>query len=107
MVDFMNIALLGAGIAAGYAINHYALGGLSNKITTQLQKLTKASSGSSAGAWSGWFLAMAVYGVLAFGGISLPHVKELGGVNKYAGHIVAGIGVGGLIDETLNYMPKI
>ena len=50
---------------------------------------------------------MAFYAVLAFGGISLPKVKELDGLNKYGGHIIAGVGIGGMLDEVLYQMPKV
>jgi hypothetical protein len=97
--ELVNMAIVGGGIAFGWAASHFVVK-LSTRISALFGKAVK--SGDAKLTWAGWFMAVAVYLVMSFGGIGLPSVKGFSGYKGYASYFMAGMGVGGLIDEVMN-----
>jgi hypothetical protein len=100
--NIVKFAEIGIGVLVGWGLNSFALH-LSDKIQGFMDALPMAQGHK---AWVGWIIALLIFGLVAGGGLYVPHIEGLGGVSQHLGNILVGIGVGGIIDE-LFHPPSI
>ncbi len=95
------------GLALGWACNAFAIQ-LSTKISTIMGNILKESKGKASAKWTGWFMAVAIYLILAVSGvgIAMKFPIKMGGAKSYVGYIISGFGAGALVDELIN-VPKL
>lgn len=100
MVDFLMLAAGGAGIAVGFLLSNQVL-----KLSSRFKGLMSAAfknttaQGIDWGTWGAWGLAVAVWLLIMGWGIS--RARKSDGILNY---LLAGVGVGGLLEE-LTAMP--
>jgi hypothetical protein len=94
---------VGIGILAGWSLNALKIR-LSEKIEGMLTGLEGLTDDKRE--WIAWLIAVAIYGFLAFGGIAMPMIKGFPGAAAHLTYVMAGFGIGGLIDEIVN-MPQM
>jgi len=107
-MNLITVAVALAGVAAGFGANQMGIR-LSSKLEKMFSKMAK--TGGNTAKWVGWFLAVALYAILAAGGattlLSATAFKSLGAAKPYIGGFAAGFGLGGLASEVLLRMPDI